>query len=92
MSFEADYEYRTGIGTDIHRLVPDRKLMLAGVEVPYSRGLLGHSDGDVVIHAVIDALLGGTIWWHHDKYTTRWVCLESRSDIDAALGRREDRR
>ncbi len=59
MSFEADYEYRTGIGTDIHRLVPDRKLMLAGVEVPYPRGLLGHSDGDVVIHAVIDALLGG---------------------------------
>lgn len=61
MSFEADFEYRTGIGTDIHRLVPDRKLMLAGVEVPYGRGLLGHSDGDVVIHAVIDALLGAMV-------------------------------
>lgn len=58
MSFEADYQYRTGIGTDIHRLIPDRPLILGGVEVPYNRGLLGHSDGDVVIHAVIDALLG----------------------------------
>ena len=58
MSFEANYEFRTGIGTDIHRLVPDRPLILGGVEVPYPRGLLGHSDGDVVIHAVIDALLG----------------------------------
>ena len=55
---ETDYEYRTGIGTDIHRLVPDRRLMLGGVEVPFNLGLLGHSDGDVVLHAVIDALLG----------------------------------
>lgn len=55
---EADYEYRTGIGTDIHRLVPGRDLMLGGVLVPYRSGLLGHSDGDVVLHAVIDALLG----------------------------------
>lgn len=51
-------EYRSGIGTDIHELVPDRKLMLGGVHVPYDRGLLGHSDGDVALHAVIDALLG----------------------------------
>lgn len=58
MSFEANYEFRTGIGTDIHRLVPERPLVLGGVEVPYNRGLLGHSDGDVVLHAVIDALLG----------------------------------
>jgi len=57
---ETDYEYRTGIGTDIHRLVPDRRLMLGGIEVPFDRGLLGHSDGDVVLHAVIDALLGAT--------------------------------
>ena len=55
---ETDYEYRTGIGTDIHRLAPDRKLILGGVEVPFDMGLLGHSDGDVVLHAVIDALLG----------------------------------
>jgi len=51
-------EYRSGIGTDIHELVPGRKLMLGGLQVPYDRGLLGHSDGDVALHAVIDALLG----------------------------------
>ena len=51
-------EYRSGIGTDIHELVSERKLMLGGVHVPYEKGLLGHSDGDVAIHAVIDALLG----------------------------------
>ncbi len=55
---EHDHEYRTGIGTDIHRLTADRKLMLGGVLVPYQFGLLGHSDGDVVLHAIIDALLG----------------------------------
>lgn len=53
-----DHEYRTGIGTDIHRIVADRKLMLGGIHVPYQAGLAGHSDGDVVLHAVIDALLG----------------------------------
>lgn len=51
-------EYRSGIGTDIHELVPGRKLMLGGIQIPYEKGLLGHSDGDVAIHAVIDALLG----------------------------------
>lgn len=51
-------DYRTGIGTDIHRVVEGRKLMLCGVYVPYPAGLSGHSDGDVGLHAVIDALLG----------------------------------
>jgi len=51
-------EYRSGIGTDIHELVTGRKLMLCGVHIPYPQGLAGHSDGDVGIHAVIDALLG----------------------------------
>lgn len=55
---EHDHEYRTGIGTDIHRFTADRKLMLGGVGVDYPAGLAGHSDGDVVLHAVIDALLG----------------------------------
>ena len=54
------YEYRTGIGTDIHRLVPDRPLIMGGVEIPFELGLLGHSDGDVVLHAVMDAVLGAT--------------------------------
>jgi 2-C-methyl-D-erythritol 2,4-cyclodiphosphate synthase len=51
-------EYRTGIGYDIHRLVDDRKLFIGGVEIPYLKGLLGHSDGDVLLHAICDALLG----------------------------------
>jgi 2-C-methyl-D-erythritol 2,4-cyclodiphosphate synthase len=58
VSFDPIYEYRTGIGTDIHRIVEGRKLMLGGIEVPYTAGLLGHSDGDVAIHAVIDAIIG----------------------------------
>ena len=49
-----------GIGYDIHRLVPGRKLILGGVEIPFEKGLLGHSDADVLLHAVIDALLGAT--------------------------------
>ena len=51
-------ELRIGHGYDVHRLVPDRKLILGGVEVPWERGLLGHSDADVLTHAVMDALLG----------------------------------
>lgn len=49
---------RIGHGYDVHRLVPGRKLILGGVEVPYERGLLGHSDADVLTHAIMDALLG----------------------------------
>jgi 2-C-methyl-D-erythritol 2,4-cyclodiphosphate synthase len=49
---------RVGIGYDIHRLVEGRRLVLGGVQIAWSKGLLGHSDGDVVLHAVIDALLG----------------------------------
>lgn len=50
--------YRVGIGFDIHRLVPGRELVLGGVKIPFDQGLLGHSDGDVVIHAICDAILG----------------------------------
>lgn len=49
---------RIGHGYDVHRLVPERKLILGGVEVPYELGLLGHSDADVLTHALMDALLG----------------------------------
>ena len=49
---------RIGSGYDVHKLVPDRKLVLCGVEVPYQLGLLGHSDADVALHALMDALLG----------------------------------
>ena len=49
---------RVGMGYDVHRLVKDRELILGGVKIPYERGLLGHSDADVLLHAVMDALLG----------------------------------
>ena len=49
---------RIGHGYDVHRLVPDRRLILGGVEIPFERGLLGHSDADVLLHAIADALLG----------------------------------
>ena len=50
--------FRIGHGYDVHRLVENRKLILGGVEIPYEQGLLGHSDADVLLHAVSDALLG----------------------------------
>lgn len=49
---------RVGMGYDVHRLVPGRKLIMGGVEIPYEKGLLGHSDADVLVHAIMDALLG----------------------------------
>lgn len=49
---------RIGIGYDVHRLVDNRPLILGGVEIPYAKGLLGHSDADVLVHAVMDSLLG----------------------------------
>lgn len=49
---------RIGHGYDVHRLVPDRRLILGGVEIPHERGLLGHSDADAATHAVMDAVLG----------------------------------
>lgn len=52
--------YKVGIGYDIHRLVKGRKLFLGGIEIPYAKGLSGHSDGDVLLHAICDALLGAS--------------------------------
>ena len=51
-------EYRIGQGYDVHRLVSDRALIIGGVRIPWERGLLGHSDADVLAHAIMDALLG----------------------------------
>ena len=82
-----EYEYRTGIGTDIHRFVPDRKLKLGGVEVPYALGLLGHSDGDVVLHAVIDSVLGaagmGDIGMLFPDTEEKWKDFDSRQLVMA---------
>ena len=49
---------RVGMGYDVHRLTVGRKLIMGGVEIPYEKGLLGHSDADVLLHAIMDALLG----------------------------------
>ena len=49
---------RVGMGYDVHRLTEGRELILGGVKIPYEKGLLGHSDADVLLHAVVDALLG----------------------------------
>ena len=67
---------RIGIGYDIHRLVEGRKLILGGVEVPFEKGLLGHSDSDVLTHAICDALLGaaalGDIGSHFPDHDPRF--------------------
>lgn len=67
---------RIGIGYDIHRLVEGRKLILGGVEIPFEKGLLGHSDSDVLTHAICDALLGaaalGDIGTHFPDNDPRW--------------------
>ena len=75
-------EYRSGIGTDIHRTAEGRRMMLGGVYIPGPIGLAGHSDGDVVLHAVIDALLGaaglgdiGTLFPDTDP---RWKDADSK--------------
>ena len=67
---------RTGIGYDLHRLAAGRKLMIGGVEVPFDKGSVGHSDGDVLSHALCDALLGagslGDIGTHFPDTDPRW--------------------
>lgn len=74
---------RVGHGFDAHRLVPDRKLILGGVHVPYERGLLGHSDSDALAHAVSDALLGGAalgdLGGHFPDSDARWKDADSMS-------------
>ena len=72
---------RIGIAYDIHRLVEGRKLILGGVEIPFEKGLLGHSDSDVLTHAICDALLGaaalGDIGTHFPDSDPRWAGASS---------------
>ena len=74
-------QMRIGHGYDVHRLVPERKLILGGVTVPYTLGLLGHSDADVLTHAVLDALLGamglGDIGKHFPDQDERYRGISS---------------
>ena len=78
---------RTGIGYDSHRLVEGRRLVLGGVEIPHERGLMGHSDADVLIHAMCDALLGavadGDIGQHFSDKDPQW----KNADSTLLLGR-----
>ena len=73
---------RIGHGYDVHRLVGDRKLILGGVEIPFEKGLLGHSDADVLLHAIADALLGaaalGDIGLHFPDSDPRFAGADSR--------------
>lgn len=74
--------FRVGQGWDVHALVADRPLVLGGVTIPHRLGLLGHSDADVLIHALIDALLGaaalGDIGRHFPDTDPRWKGADSR--------------
>ncbi len=88
-------QFRIGIGNDIHRLVEGRKLILGGVEIPYERGLLGHSDGDCLTHAITDALLGaaalGDIGSHFSDRDERWAGADSLVFLRQVRGLLEER-
>ena len=93
---EPKAEYRIGIGTDIHGLIEGRKLMLCGVYVPHPAGLAGHSDGDVGLHAVIDALLGasgmGDIGTLFPDTETRWKDADSKELLFIVKEQLEEKR
>ncbi len=80
---------RTGIGYDVHRFAEGRRCVLGGVEIPHERGLLGHSDADVVLHAIADALLGaaalGDIGRHFPPSDPRWAEMDSRDIVRRAV-------
>lgn len=80
--------FRIGEGWDVHALVPGRKLVIGGVEVPFALGLLGHSDADVLLHAITDALLGaaalGDIGTHFPDTDERFKGSDSRALLAAA--------
>lgn len=74
-------KFRVGHGYDVHKLVEDRKLIIGGVEIPHYKGLLGHSDADVLAHAICDALLGaaalGDIGKHFPDNDDRYKDIDS---------------
>lgn len=80
---------RVGYGFDVHQLVSDRPLILGGVRIPFEKGLLGHSDADVLLHAIIDALLGasalGDIGTHFPDTDPAWHNADSRSLLRGAV-------
>lgn len=82
-------DFRIGQGFDVHRLVPGRKLILCGVEIPAEQGLLGHSDADVALHALMDALLGalalGDIGMHFPDSDGKYAGIDSRKLLQMVL-------
>ncbi len=86
--------YRTGIGIDVHPLVTGRKLILGGIDIPHKYGLDGNSDGDVLIHAIIDAMLGasglGDIGLHFPANDLKYNNASSITLIEATVGKLAD--
>jgi 2-C-methyl-D-erythritol 2,4-cyclodiphosphate synthase len=87
---------RIGQGFDVHQLVPGRKLVIGGVEIPHDKGLLGHSDADVLLHAICDALLGaaalGDIGKHFPDSDARYKGIDSRELLRIVADLVKDRR
>lgn len=81
---------RIGNGFDVHALVPGRKCIVCGVDIPHDTGLLGHSDADVALHALCDALLGAAamhdIGYHFPDTDPRWKGADSRALLRAVVG------
>ena len=81
--------YRIGIGYDIHKVTEGRRLILGGLEIPWNKGLAGHSDADVLLHALCDALLGavglGDIGQHFPPSDPKWKNYDSREFVKSVL-------
>lgn len=81
---------RSGIGYDVHQFAEGRRLMLGGIQIPHEKGLLGHSDADVLLHAVSDALLGaaamGDIGVHFPPTDDRWKDMDSIEILNHTAG------
>lgn len=82
---------RIGYGYDVHPLGPDRKLILGGIEVPHTKGLLGHSDSDVLVHAVCDALLGamgeGDLGQHYPSSDPKYKGISSLKLLEDVMAK-----
>ena len=82
--------HKIGLGYDIHRLESGRRLVLGGIDIPFAAGLLGHSDGDALVHAVIDALLGahgqGDIGTHFPDTDPRYKGVQSLVLLETVMG------
>ena len=81
---------RVGLGYDVHRLAENRKLIIGGVDIPYGKGLLGHSDADVLIHAICDALLGAAnmrdIGYHFPDSASEFENIDSKVLLRKTVG------